>query len=80
MFKLKKDCNKEILKYKTRWVAHRFGQEEKTDYIKTFVAVMKPMSYKCLFGVRVKRGYIIWQTDVVTLFLYRYLDEIIYIE
>lgn len=38
------------------------------------------MSYKCLFGVSVKRGYKIRQIDVVTAFLYGFLDEIIYVE
>ncbi len=38
------------------------------------------MSYKCLFGVSVKRGYRIRQMDVVTAFLYAFLDEVIYVE
>ena len=56
-FKLKKDRNGQILKYKARWVAHGFKQEEGVDFVETFAAVVKPMSYKCLFGVNVKRGY-----------------------
>lgn len=38
------------------------------------------MSYKCLFAVNVKQGYKIRQMDVVTAFLYSFLDEIIYVE
>ena len=38
------------------------------------------MSYKCLFAVGVKRGYRIRHMDVVTAFLYGFLDEVIYIE
>ena len=79
-FKLKKDRNGQILKYKARWVAHGFKQEEGVDFVETFAAVVKPMSYKCLFGVSVKCGYKIRQMDVVTAFLYGFLDEIIYIE
>ena len=79
-FKLKKDRNGDILKYKARWVAHGFKQEEGIDFVETFAAVVKPMSYKCLFGVSVKRGYKIRQMDVVTAFLYGFLDEIIYVE
>ena len=48
--------------------------------METFAAVVKPMSYKCLFGVSVKRGYKIRQMDVVTAFLYGFLDEVIYVE
>ena len=38
------------------------------------------MLYKCLFGISVKRGYKIWQIDIVTAFLYKFLNEIIYVE
>ncbi len=79
-FKLKKDRKRQILKYKARWIAHGFKQVERVNFVKTFAAVVKPMAYKCLFGVSVKCGYKIWQMDVVTAFLYRFLDEIIYIE
>ena len=79
-FKLKKDRNGHIIKYKARWVAHGFKQEEGVDFVETFAAVVKPMSYKCLFGVSVKRGYKVRQMDVVTAFLYGFLDEIIYVE
>ncbi len=48
--------------------------------METFAAVVKPMSHKCLFTVRVKRGYWIRHMDVVTAFLYRFLDEVIYIK
>ncbi len=79
-FKLKKDRNGQILKYKTRWVAHGSKQEKGVDLVKIFAAVVKPMSYKCLFGFSVKWGYKIRQMDVVTAFLYGFLDEIIYIK
>ncbi len=48
--------------------------------METVAAVVKLISYKCLVGVSVKRGYKIGQMDVVTTFLYRFLDEVIYIE
>ncbi len=53
-FKLKKDRIGQILKYKARWVVHRFKQEERVDFVKTFAAVLKLISYKCPFGVSVK--------------------------
>ncbi len=79
-FQLKKDRNRQILEYQARWVAHRFKQEEGVDFVKTFAAVVKSMSYKCLFGVSVKWDYKIRQMDVVTAFLFGFLDEFIYIE
>ena len=79
-FKLKKIHNRNILKYKARWVAHDIKHKEDIDFMETFATVVKPMSYKCLFGVSVKRGYKIWQIDIVTAFLYRFFDKIIYVE
>ncbi len=69
-FKLKKDRDGQVLKYKAIWVAHGFKQQEGIDFAETFAVVVKLMFYKCLFGVSVKRGYRIRQMDVVTAFLY----------
>lgn len=32
-FKLKKDCNEDIFKYKARWVAHGFKQKIDIDFV-----------------------------------------------
>lgn len=53
-FKLKKDRNEKTLKYKARWLAHKFQQQEEVDFVEIFAAVEKFMSYKCLFGVKCK--------------------------
>ncbi len=79
-FKLKKDRFGYILKYIARWVAHGYKQEEGIHYVKTFAAVVKPMSYKCLFAVGVKCGYRIRHMDVVTAILYDFLNKVIYME
>ncbi len=54
-FKLKKDRDGRVLKCKARWVAHGLKQQEGIDFMETFAEVVKPMSYKCFFGVSVKR-------------------------
>ncbi len=59
---------------------HVYKQKEDLDYVETFAAVVKPMSYKSLLAVGVKRGYLIRHMNVVTAFLYRFLDQVIYIE
>lgn len=41
---------------------------------------MKPMLYKYLFNIYIKRGYKIWQMYIVTDFLYKFLDQILYIK
>lgn len=38
------------------------------------------MLYKCLFGVNIKCGYKIWQIDIITAFLYKFINKIIYIK
>lgn len=48
--------------------------------METFTAVVKPISYKYLFEVSVKCGYKIRQMNIVTIFLYGFFDEIIYIK
>ncbi len=45
-----------------------------------FAAVVTPMSNKCFFAVGVKRGCRIRNIDEIIAFLYRFLDEIIYIK
>ena len=50
------------------------------DYIKIFAAVVKPMSYKSLFVVRVKCSYRIYYINVVISFLYNFLNEVIYVK
>ena len=56
-FKLKKDQNSKILKYKAKLIAHNFNQEESNNFVLTFIAIMKFMSYKYLFRISIKRGH-----------------------
>ncbi len=79
-FKLKKNRNGHILRYKARCVAHGFKQKRGINFIETLAACVKSMSYKCLFRVSVKCRYTIRQMDVVTAFLYGFLSEILYFE
>lgn len=79
VFKLKKDRSGNILKYKARWVVHGYKQREDVDYLDTFAVVVKPVSYKAIMAISVKRGYTIKHMNVVTAFLYRFLDEDIYV-
>lgn len=57
VFKLKKDRFDNILKYKTCWIAYGYKQKNSFDYINTFTAIVKSMSYKCLMVVEVKRKF-----------------------
>ena len=79
VFKIKKDRYGNILKFKARWVVHGYKQKEGSDYQETFACVVKPITWKAMMGVAAKRGYRAFQMDVVTAFLYGFLDEIIYV-
>ncbi|SLM33740.1 gag-pol polyprotein [Lasallia pustulata] len=68
-----------ILKFKARWVAHGYKQKEGLNFTNTFISVAKPISWKAMMGVSAKRGYKIWQMDIVTAYLFGFLDETVYI-
>lgn len=78
-FRLKKNRHGEILKFKARWVVHGYKQKKSLDYIDTFATIVKPVLYKALMGISVKRRLFIYYMDVVTAFLYGFFDECIYI-
>ena len=79
VFKIKKDRFGNILKFKARWVAHGYKQEEGLDFTDTFASVVKPMFWKAMMAVAAKRGLKIWQMDVVMAYLFGFLDEKVYI-
>ncbi len=79
VFKIKKDRWGKILKFKARWVAHGYKQQPGLDYTDTFTSVVKSMSWNSMMDVSAKRGSRIRQMDVITAFLYGFLDEEIYI-
>lgn len=81
VFKLKKDRHGNILKYKARQVVYGYKQQYSVDYKETFAAVAKPISWKALLAFAVLRQDMeINQIDIVTAFLYGFLDKVIYIE
>ncbi|SLM34525.1 Reverse transcriptase, RNA-dependent DNA polymerase [Lasallia pustulata] len=79
VFKIKKDCMGNILKFKARWIAHGYKQKEGLNFTNTFASVAKPMSWKVMIGVSAKCGYKIWQMDIVIAYLFGFLDETVYI-
>ena len=80
VYKLKRGLNGEILRWKARWVVRGFEQQEGIDYNETFASVVKPMSYKAMFAIAAALDLEIHQIDVKTAFLYRDIDEEIYVE
>lgn len=69
-----------MLKYKTQWVVHGYKKEEKLDYIKIFVVIVKSRGDKCFFAIQAKHSYFIYYIDGVIAFLYNFLDKVIYMK
>lgn len=80
VFKIKHGVDGKILRYKARWVVHGYKQLEGIDFSSTWAGVVKPASFRMLFAISAERGLGIEQLDIVTAFLYGFLDEAIYIK
>ena len=49
MYKLKRDSNNKVIRYKARWYARGFTQEYGIDFEETFARVVKSIAIKVLF-------------------------------
>ena len=65
--------------YKTHWIAKGFGQQYGVDYFETFAAVIKSILYKILLALAAHYNLEIHQMNIKSVFLYRELDEKIYL-
>jgi hypothetical protein len=79
VYKIKKEEHDEILRYKTRWVIRKFEQIERLDYTKTFVSMIKSMSYKTMYVIIVVNDWEIEQMNVKTTFLYDKIHENVFV-
>ena len=80
VYKRKMDHHGNIKTYKARLVARGFQQREGIDYIETYVAVVKPASYRVFFALAARYGYKIHQMDVKTAFLNGRLQQVVYMK
>ena len=71
MFKVKKEKDGEVLRYKARWVVKGYLQQYGVDYNQTFAAVVKPIAFKTLFVIAAYYNLKIKQIDIKTAFFYR---------
>src|SRR6266536_1387404 len=80
VYRHKRGPKGEIIRYKARWVIRGDQQREGIDYTETFAIVVKPMSYKLIFAIAAVLDWEIDQMDVKTAFLYREVEETVYME
>ena len=76
IFKKKTDADGNITVYKARLVAKGFRQVQGVDYDETFSPVAMLKSVRIILAIAA--FYVIWQMDVKTAFLNRFLKEELY--
>lgn len=80
VFKLKKDGNGEVVKYKARLVVKGFQQKKGIDFDEIFSPVVKMTSIRVILGLVASMNLELEQMDVKTAFLHGDLKEEIYME
>ena len=78
VFKVKRNADGSIARYKARLVARGFTQEHGVDYNETFAPTVKAVSLRVLLALAAYYDWEVEQFDVVTAFLEAGLDEEIY--
>lgn len=77
-FKLKRDSNGQIARFKARLVAQGFTQKYGIDYDEVFAPVARSTTFRTLLSIAGKDKLFVKQYDVKTAFLNGHLDEEIY--
>ena len=80
VFKLKRDANGEITRYKARLVAQGYSQEAGIDYDEVFAPVAKYDSIRSILAIANQLDLEVHQMDVKTAFLHGDLDNEIYMK
>jgi hypothetical protein len=80
LFKIKHAADGSIEKYKARFVARGFSQNEGIDYEETFAPVARYTSIRTIITLATKMKWKLHQMDVKTTFLKGVIEEEVYIE
>lgn len=80
VYKIKRDAQGRVSRYKARWVVKGYEQQFGIDYDQTFASVVKPQTYKTLFALVAHYDLEADQMDVTTAFLYGPIDQVVYVE
>ncbi|KAL6191957.1 hypothetical protein ACLB2K_038346 [Fragaria x ananassa] len=80
VFKLKRDENEQLTKFKARLVVKGFGQKEGVYFDEIFSPVVKMTSIRVILGIAASMDLEVEQLDVKTAFLHGDLEDEIYME
>ena len=80
IFKIKHAADGSIDKYKVRFVARGFSQNEDIDYEETFAPVARYTSIRTIIALAAKMKWKLHQMDVKSTFLNGVIEKEVYIE
>jgi hypothetical protein len=80
IYKTKLNEKGEVDKYKARFVAKGYAQQHGIDYTEVFAPVARWDTIRMVLAVATQRDWIVYQLDVKSAFLYKELDEDVYVE
>nr|GEY96713.1 hypothetical protein [Tanacetum cinerariifolium] len=79
VLKNKKDKRGIVIRNKTRLVAQGYTQEERIDYEEVFAPVARIEAIRLFLAYALFIGFIVYQMDVKSAFLYRTINEEVYV-
>ncbi len=80
VYKIKCSADSQIIHYKACWVVKKYEQKFNVDYNQTFVSVIKSQTYKALFVLMTHFNLKTDQINIIIIFLYSSIDQIIYVK
>lgn len=80
VFKVKRDVNGAITRFKARWVVRGYLQQFGIDFDQKFAAVVRPMAFRVLYAIATYYDLGIDQIDVRTIFLYGLTNQLVYVQ
>lgn len=79
IFRIKRNSDGSIARYKARLVAQGFQQTEGIDYTETFSPVVKQQTVRMVLSLAVSNGWAVKQLDVSNAFLHGTIQENVYL-
>lgn len=80
IFRIKRNSDGSIARYKARLVAQGFQQTEGIDYTETFSPVVKQQTIRLVLSLAVSHGWSVKQLDVSNAFLHGTIQEQVYLK